>query len=39
MLLEKVIKSFGIVKNVTEFVKVAVQVRNQRQQHYGSFTT
>ena len=39
MLLVKVIKSFGISKVDTEFVKVVVQVKSQRQQRYGLFIT
>ena len=39
MLLEKVIKSFGIVRKGIEYVKVAVQVKKVKQQHFGTFTT
>ena len=39
MQLEKVIKSFGTLKVVTEFVKVQEQVKSQRQQHFGTYTT
>lgn len=38
MLLVKVIKSFGIVRNVIEFAKEVVQVKSQRQQHFGTYT-
>ena len=39
MSLEKVIRNFGISKVDTEYVKVAVQVKSQRQQRYGLFIT
>ena len=39
MQLVKVIKSIGISKEDTEFVKVQEQVKSQRQQLYGLFTT
>lgn len=39
MLSAEVIKSSGIVKNVIGLVKDQEQVRNQRQLHYGLFTT
>lgn len=39
MLLVKVIKSFGIVRKGIEYVKVHEQVKSQRQQHFGTYTT
>ena len=39
MQLVKVIKSIGTSKEDTEFAKVQEQVRSQRQQHSGLYTT
>ena len=39
MLSVEVIKSSGIVKNVIGFAKVQEQVKNRKQQHFGSYTT